>query len=92
MQDTAETLEARVTRLVLEYAQAPKLPTARPLPAGLNLRTDLEIESLSLVSLAIRLGEEFEVDLVDEGMDLSNLMTVGDVVKLGRAILQRHGR
>src|SRR5258708_9096602 len=60
-----ETTEARVERLVLEYAQS--VPEGRPLDPGLSLQNDLAIESLSLVSLALRLGGEFGVDLVDLG-------------------------
>jgi len=83
-EQASETVEARITRLVLEYAQ--NVPAARPLPPGLSLRRDLEIESLSLVSVAIRLGEEFNVDLVELGIELDKLETVGDLVAMGRQL------
>src|SRR5712691_13406826 len=67
----SESVEQRITRLVLEYAQnVPQDGQAHPLEPRLSLRKDLEIESLSLVSVAIRLGEEFDVDLVEAGVDL----------------------
>jgi acyl carrier protein len=79
-----ETLEDRVERLVLEYAQS--LPAARPLDRGLSLRNDLVIESLSLVSLTLRLGDELGVDLVEAGLELGDVKTVGDLVSMAHAI------
>jgi acyl carrier protein len=80
----SETLEDRVERLVLEYAQSP-VP-ARPIDQGLSLRNDLVIESLSLVSLALRLGDELGVDLAEAGFELGDVKTVGDLVTMARAI------
>lgn len=79
-----ESMEQRVTRLVLEYAQS--VPTARPLHAELSLRKDLAIESLSLVSLALRLGDEFGVDLPEMSLELGRLETLGDLVSMARAL------
>ena len=79
-----ETAEARVERLVLEYAQS--VPARRPLEAGLSLRDDLAIESLSLVSLAVRLGDELGVDVVDMGLELGDVKTLGDLVKVAHTI------
>ena len=82
-----ETLEARVERLVLEYAQS--VPPQRPLQSGLSLRSDLAIESLSLVSLALRLGGELGVDIVEEGVELGRLSTVGDLLDVARTLTQQ---
>jgi acyl carrier protein len=79
-----ETTEARVERLVLEYAQ--NLPEGRPLHPGLSLQNDLAIESLSLVSLALRLGGEFGVDVVDLDLELRDLRTLGDLMKVARTL------
>jgi acyl carrier protein len=79
-----ETTEARVERLVLEYAQS--IPARRPLDAGLSLRDDLAIESLSLVSLAVRLGDELGVDVVDMGLELGDVKTLGDLVSVAHTI------
>jgi acyl carrier protein len=79
-----ETLEDRVERLVMEYAQS--LPGTRPLDRQLSLRNDLVIESLSLVSLTLRLGEELGVDLVEVGFELGDVKTVGDLVSMAHAI------
>jgi len=82
-----ETAEACVERLVLEYAQS--LPAARPLDARLSLVTDLAIESLSLVSLALRLGGELGVDIVDAGLELRDLRTYGDLVNVAQSLKQQ---
>ena len=59
-----ETVESCVERLVLEYAQS--VPSERPLRPSLSLRNDLAIESLALVSLALRLGGELDGDYTGE--------------------------
>jgi acyl carrier protein len=78
-----ETLEARVERLVLEYA--PNVPP-RPLAIQLSLREDLAIESLSLVSLTVRLGDELGVDVLDAGLDLGEMKTVADLLNVAREL------
>jgi acyl carrier protein len=79
-----ESLEARVERLVLEYAQS--LPKSRPLDPRLSLRDDLVIESLSLVSLTLQLGDELGVNVVDLGIELGELRTLGDLVSMARTL------
>ena len=82
-----ETMELRVERLVLEYAQA--VPKRRPLEARLSLQNDLAIESLSLVSLALRLGDEFGVNVVDMGLELGAIKTFGDLLDMARTLKQQ---
>jgi acyl carrier protein len=88
--------EARIAQLVLEYAQTPPGTPGLALDPALSLRRELSIDSLSLVSLALRLGEELAVDLVELGLDLSRLETVGDLIALGRSLKDKgedqHGR
>jgi acyl carrier protein len=74
----------RISRLLREYAPDPPAPGA--LPWALTLRGDLGLESLTLVSVALRLGEELGVDLVEAGVDLSGVETVGDFVALGQKL------
>ena len=81
-----ETPEARVERLVLEYAQS--LPAGRPLDPSLSLRDDLVIESLSLVSLTLQLGDELGVNVMDLGIELGELRTLGDLVAVARLLLR----
>ena len=85
---TAETPHARVERLVLEYAQS--APEGRPLSAGLSLQSDLAIESLSLVSLTLRLGDELGVDVSEMGLEIGNLRTIGDLVLIAQQLSQSH--
>ena len=82
-----ETTEMQVERLVLEYAQT--APRTRPLEAGLSLHRDLAIESLSLISLALRLGDEFGVDVVQMALEVGTIETFGDLVKLARAMKEQ---
>ncbi len=82
-----ETMELRVERLVLEYAQV--VPKARPLERRLSLQNDLAIESLSLVSLALRLGDEFGVNVVDMGLELGAIKTFGDLLDVARTMKQQ---
>jgi acyl carrier protein len=77
-------MEQRITRLVGEYAQDPV--GTRPLDLQLSLRKDLSIDSLSLVSLALRLGEELCDDIAQRGLELGRLETVGDLVALGNTM------
>lgn len=84
-----ETPESRVERLVLEYAQSP--PPGRPLDARLSLKNDLAIESLSLVSLTLRLGDELGVDVVDLGLELGDVKTLGDLFRIAEQI-SRHNQ
>jgi acyl carrier protein len=77
-------LEERVGLLVLEYAQA--LDAGLPLNAALSLREDLGVESLSLVSLIVRLGDELGADVAERGVDLGALRTFGDLIALARLL------
>jgi acyl carrier protein len=76
-------IDARVTALVREYSANP--PTG-PLDPNASLRTDLGVDSLSLVSVAVTLGDEFGVDLVEWGADLGKLVTLGDLVALAHSL------
>jgi len=84
-----EPLEDRVGRLLLQYAGAGGV--AQPLDPALLLGNDLGVESLSLVSVAVRLGEELGVDIVEQGAELGDLRTVGDVIALARELASRNG-
>jgi acyl carrier protein len=70
----------RVATVLAEYV--PVIPANRPLPEGLSLRQDLALDSLGLVSVLIRLGNDFGIDVGDQEFDLASLETVGDLVHL----------
>lgn len=76
------SLENRISAILLEYAQVEA--STLPLAPKLSLKNDLAIESLSLVSVVLRLGDELGVDVVDSGLELTTLKTVADLVALGR--------
>jgi acyl carrier protein len=82
--DSPETTTARVERLVREFAQG--IPAGRPLDGKLSLKNDLAIESLSLVSLTLRLGDELGVDVVEMGLELGTVDTLGDLVRVADTI------
>lgn len=73
-----------VERLVREYAQG--LAPERPLDAHLSLKNDLAIESLSLVSLTLRLGDELGVDVAEMGLELGDVKTLGDLQNIAITI------
>ena len=83
-------MESCVERLVLEYAQS--VPSERPLRPSLSLRNDLAIESLALVSLALRLGGELGVDIVEQGVELGRLSTLGDLLDAARTLTEQAAR
>jgi acyl carrier protein len=76
-------VDARVVALVLEYSQS---PPSGPLDPKASLRKDLGVDSLSLVSVAVALGDQFGVDLVEWGADLSKLEALADLIALGHAL------
>ena len=76
-------VDARVIALVREYSTSP--PTG-PIDLKAALRTDLGVDSLSLVSVAVTLGDELGVDLVEWGADLGKLVTLGDLIALGHSL------
>jgi acyl carrier protein len=80
----AETAEARVERLVTEFAI--NMPAARPLDPGLSLRDDLAIESLSLVSLTLRLADELGVSVDDLDLELGEVKTIKDLVRVAHTL------
>ncbi|MGZ3688080.1 MAG: acyl carrier protein [Bdellovibrionota bacterium] len=76
-------LEDRISEVLVEYA---RVTPVLPLDPSLSLRDDLAIESLSLVSIVVRLGEEFGVDVMDTALELGSLTTVKDLIALGRTL------
>ena len=54
--------------------------------AHLSLKNDLAIESLSLVSLTLRLGDELGVDVAEMGLELGEVKTLGDLQNIALTI------
>jgi acyl carrier protein len=82
-------LDSLIWNLICEYSQM--IPGGGAWTPTLSLRKDLAIDSLSLVSLTLRLGDELSVDVVDLGLDLGGLDTIGDLIALGHSLL-RHSQ
>lgn len=84
-----EPAEAWVERLVREFS--PQTVPAGGLHPRLSLRDDLAIESLSLVSLAVELGAQVGVDVADIELELGDVKTLGDLVKVAEALRRIRG-
>jgi acyl carrier protein len=84
----ADPLNDWVISLLAEYAQKALPSSVSP---RLSLRDDLAVESLSLVSLVVRLGDELGIDASDAGLELEGLVTVGDLIALAHRLEQRAG-
>ena len=82
------SVESKITDLVLEYAL--NAPADRPLRSEYSLRDQIGLDSFALVSLMLRLGEDFNVDLTEEstrlGINMQEILTFGDLVRMARAI------
>ena len=73
MPDTPETRARRITADVLGVD-----PDA--IQAESSLRSDLHMDSLDAVSLAMALEEEFDVEIVEETLDRAR--TFGDLLRI----------
>ena len=74
----------RVSEILLEYAQADTSKLS--IVPSLSIRNDLAIDSLSLVSIVIKIGDACGVDVVEAGLDLTSLLTVEELVSLATAL------
>ena len=74
---TTETLKPRIREIVCEYGQL------KPEEVGdeANLHTDLGIDSLSLLEIALRVDQEFETDFKEEELlKMSSVSTAATLV------------
>jgi acyl carrier protein len=67
----------QLASVLAEYV--PVMPTNRPLAEELSLRQDLALDSLALVSVLVRLGDDFGIDVADHDFELAGIETVGDL-------------
>ena len=67
----------RLENVLADYA--PVMPTNRPLAGGLSLRQDLGLDSLALVSILVRFGDDFGIDMADQEFDFAGIETVSDL-------------
>lgn len=71
----ADTLE-RMKKVICEYADAKE----SDLTEETNIRTDLGLNSLELVNMAVAIEDEFDVEIPDR--EALGLETIGDAVAL----------
>ena len=73
---STDTVEQRIREIVCEYGQL------QPDEVGndANLHTDLGIDSLSLLEIALRVDQEFETDFSEE--ELLKMSSVSAAAKL----------
>ncbi len=66
----------RLANIISEYADIP----AEEITEATNIRTDLGLNSLELVNMAVAIEDEFEVEIPDR--EALGLETVGNVLEL----------
>ena len=66
----------RLARIISEYTDIP----AEEITEKTNIRTDLGLNSLELVNLAVAIEDEFEVEIPDR--EALGIETVGDTMEL----------
>ena len=66
----------RLQRIISEYTDIP----AFEITEETNIRTDLNLNSLELVNLAVAIEDEFDVEIPDR--EALGIETVGDVITL----------
>ena len=66
----------RLQRIISEYTDLP----ASEITEQTNIRTDLNLNSLELVNLAVAIEDEFEVEIPDR--EALGIETVGDTLAL----------
>jgi acyl carrier protein len=79
--------DALVVSLVEEVV--PWQAARRGIAASSSLAGELGIDSLGLVTLAFRIGEELGLEIDEEDVDLAAIETVGDVQATVRRLLER---
>jgi len=79
----SESMEERITRLLLNHAQN---QVTLPLSPALDIRQDLAVESLSLVSVLVDVGADLGVDVAESGIDFGRIQTVGDLVSVANEL------
>ncbi len=87
---TSSEIESRISQLLSEYAQTQKSYFSKKglLKGELSLKGHLSLDSFSLVSILLRLGDELNIDLSQFDLALQKIETVGDVLQLAQKLSQ----
>jgi len=70
----------KLQKIISEYTDLPE----SEITEATNIRTDINLNSLELVNLAVAIEDEFEVEIPDR--EALGIETVGDVI----ALIQRY--
>jgi acyl carrier protein len=84
---STDKIETTVLRLLREALPA-RSAKMEILPE-MSLQKDLAMDSLALVAFAVRLGEEFDIDLNQFADSIGDTRTVGDVLLAARRIVEQ---
>ena len=68
-------MKEKVLSIVNEIRAAKELPVLPELHAEDNLRDDLDLTSFDLAELTVRIEDEFEIDIFEDGL----VYTIGEV-------------
>ena len=84
---SADKVEETVIRLLRDAL--PARSAKMEIRPEMSLQRDLAMDSLALVAFAVRLGEEFEIDLNQFADSIGDTRTVGDVLLTARRIIEQ---
>jgi acyl carrier protein len=85
---TSETaLQDCIRGILSDYSE---LNPSAPLNLSLSIRNDLAIDSLTFVSILLRLEDALEVDLIEKGVELHTIESVGDLIDIARSLSTTH--
>ena len=70
-----KTMLERLRKVICEYAEIP----AENITEETNIRTELGLNSLELINMAVAIEDEFGVSMSDR--DLMKMVTVGDLIE-----------
>lgn len=68
-------MEEKILEIINEIRASKELPGLEVLKATDNLRNDLELTSFDLAELTVRIEDEFDIDIFEDGL----VDTVGEV-------------
>lgn len=87
MLGSADKVEETVIRLLREAL--PARSAKMEIRPEMSLQRDLAMDSLALVAFAVRLGEEFAIDLNQFADSIGDTRTVGDVLLTAKRIIDQ---
>lgn len=87
MLGSADKVEETVIRLLREAL--PARSAKMEIRPEMSLQRDLAMDSFALVAFAVRLGEEFAIDLNQFADSIGDTRTVGDVLLTAKRIIDQ---